>query len=776
MINRPYIQYFLALMLVAMSSAGYGQEKLAAVIFSDTTLAKGTYIVEDNVLVGKDAVLRFSPGSKLIIREGRILKVEGGLEFMGAEKGFAEITSESPNKRGKGLLIASVASKSILLKRVKFSHLVMPLEFEADWHRPNVTIEGCEFIENEGYMPGIFVRIPDDIETTASCNFTFIKNSFVDNIGGIYFEDIGAYNLNIVVKNNFIYGNRAYGAGLEGLLTSPFFVRYGGVQPPKNFEMSHNALIGNYIKDHEYDTTLQQVNMGAGGDASSIKIPNNYWGKGSDDQKARRMDHFSNNSDAPILYLKPELQRMPEGMPAIVESLEINSKKVVPNDPDFVVKPQENMQMTLAFSGPVDVSGSKPSVYYEAFDTTSEKVVKGELKSVTTWEGDKKVRVSVSDAILGQYKYIFFTFKGFKNRDNFSVPSYVLGENGHKRHMAKNFSEGLSNINRKKNPGTAGFGEEENPFDMAKIDSILNELNKIKSEQDVMKEKLTDQEVEVAYMKQFRGSFQYGLFIGQSIYFGDLTGNDFIDPQDASFAFGGDLGYNLSNRWSIGGSFLYGHLKGQEADNVYRSTAFPDRGFQFDSPLYEISFNAEYNLSQIGVLSERARFTPAISFGVGAFMFDPYVMYEHPSWSAPKRISLRDYHVAGLDEPIPGYSWCVPFGFHLKTIVKRRFMLDLFVSWRYTFTDMLDNVGAPSYYVDEQFFIDKFQGADPIEGVSKAEIAFDLHDSNTPERYYQLNPDEPVVRGGFNNNDWYMIWGIKFSHIALKKKTVQKGI
>lgn len=776
--NVPNIKGLLLSMLLLSSFLGYGQKKLPAVVFSDTTLASGTYVVEDNVLVGADAILRFSPGSKLVIKEGRILKVEGGIVFEGTERRFGEVTSESAESMGKGILVSGVSKKPIKFYRTRFKSLSMPLEFEADWHRTEVTIESCEFIENVGYMPGVFVRSPNDIETTDKCNFNFEKNSYIDNVGGIYFEDIGAYNLNTTVQGNFIYGNKAFGAGPEGLLTSPLFIRYDGQTDPSNFEMTGNAFLNNHIKDHEFDTTLQEVNIGAGGDASTIKIPQNYWGKGSDDQKARRMDHFSNNSYAPILYLKPELHKMPEDMPSIVQQLEINGEKIGPDNPDYVVEPTESMQMTLDFSGPVNIGKSKPEVYYEAFDTTKEEVVKGKLSSATTWEGEKRVRVSVSDIVLTKYKYLFLIFKGFKDKDNFSVPSYALGENGHKRFVAKNFSDGLMNVNNPKQPGTDGYGDEENPFDLEQIDSLLKELNKIKSEQEVLKEKLEQQEVEVSYLKQFRGSYQYGITIGESIYFGDLTGNDFFDWQDASLAIGLDLSYNISNRWSVGGSFLYGKLQGKEADNVFRSTAYPERGFEFQSPLYEICFTGEYNLSEIGIVNDKARFTPAISFGVGAFMFDPYVMYQHDSWDAPARISLRDYHVAGLRTEdgapyeIPTYSWTVPFGFHLKTILKRRYMLNMFVSWRYTFTDMIDNVGTPSYYVEQSYFDEVFSGSPEINGVPKSEIAFDLHDSKTPEDYYAPG----VVRGGFNNNDWYMVVGVKFSYIGLKKKMVQKGI
>jgi len=429
------------------------------------------------------------------------------------------------------------------------------------------------------------------------------------------------------------------------------------------------------------------------------------------------------------------------------------------------------MQMSLAFSGDVDVAGSNPTVFYEAFDQENDEIVKGEIKPVAKWDGKRKVSLMISEAVLAKYKHLYLSFKGFRNGDKFSVPGYTLGENGFKCYLAKNHKNGLLEFVGERHPGDR-FGNEDNPFDLAKIDSLLKKINDLESEQGQMKADLEKQNIEVVYMKQFRGSFQYGVFLGQSIYFGDLTGNDFIDPQDANTSIGVSLGYNFTNRFSISGDFIYGHLEGREADNVYRSTAYPDRGFHFESPLYEISFKGQYNLNRIGVLNEKGRFTPAISFGLGAFMFNPYVMYQHETWDKPYRISLRDYRVSGADTKTPTYTWCLPVGFHLKTILKQRFMVDMFISWRWTATDLLDDVGNPGVYRDAAWYDSQFGGS-TFEGVRRSEIALDLHDSQTPGKYYEsfIGHD----RGGFNNNDWYTIWGVKVSYIALKKKATQKG-
>jgi len=145
---------------------------------------------------------------------------------------------------------------------------------------------------------------------------------------------------------------------------------------------------------------------------------------------------------------------------------------------------------------------------------------------------------------------------------------------------------------------------------------------------------------------------------------------------------------------------------------------------------------------------------------LAAFRFDPKVNYQFTP-TLTKAVSLYDLHTAGLDanSNYSRISYAIPFGFHLKSVIKRKYLLDFSVSWRYTFSDFIDDMGQPGVYRDKAYF-DNLFGDEMLYGMKKADVALDIHNSNTPEVYY--NPGS--FRGG-SNTDWYFITGVSFTYI-----------
>ena len=766
-----YLFLFLGLISGMMASA---QLKMPVVVNADTTLAKGTYLLSKNLLISKGASLRFAPGSHLVLAPGTVIRIEGGFHMQGDSEGFASISSQGAEK-GTGLVVSGVSDKNISFEKVRFQNLTTPLEFDQEWHRSKVSIKSCEFKDNVSYLQCIFVRVPGSIEVDRLCQLEFIGNSYIDNTGGIYFESIDEPNFKIIVKGNLVYGNRAYGAGMEGMLTSPFFMRSDIDGSTSNLILTGNAFFNNLIRDSEFDTINREVNFGVAGSASSIKIPGNYFGPGTVAENSDKFDHFSNNKEAPFIDISPKLGVMPPNMVPMVKSIEYNTNDIT-NQENLAIEPTPEIELRVTFSDGIDIAGSSPQVNYISFDEETYKEINGTLETNTEWIDERTVVFKSNDNILTKVKRIFFSFKGFRSKRQFSVPTHTVGENGFYRYVAENFDGGLQNFASKRKKGPkSGQGDE--PVDMELIDSLMRAydsmfrmMGSINAENSDKIEDLEQQEqLELVRSLQYKGSYEFGGYIGQSTYFGDLTGGNFLDIKDANLCMGLEIKYNFNQRFSLAGSFTYGGLKGQESDNNVRTSPYTDRGFSFKSKLYELSFQGHYNLNRIGI-SGQGRFTPALSLGIGAFHFNPYADNPLDNSTTPDYISLYNYNTAGLNSPYARYAYCIPFGIHLKTIVKKKTLVDFFVMWRFTGTDMIDDVGTPSVYRDEADF-KSFAPTGDYNGFSKADIAFAIHQSKNPEKYHRVG--DP--RGGHGINDWYVVWGVSLSYINLKEIKYKKN-
>lgn len=759
----------------------FGQNKMPVVVLNDTTLAKGTYVAENNILVGNKATLRFAPGSHLLLGPGVVIRIEGGLQMEGSELAFSSISSQNPENPGLGLVISEISNQQILLKKVRLHNLEIPIEFEQDWHRPYVRILGSEFKENKSFTPGVFVRVPENIEIAKNCNFQFIGNSYIDNIGGIYFEDVDQLNFKIEVRDNFIFGNRAYGAGFEGMLTSPFFFRCDNNDKLQNFVLENNVFENNFILDSEYDTVIHEVNLGVAGGASKVNISKNYFGGVGLDSKTKNLDHFSNNNDAPFLQIAPDTKQIPDGMPPFVGNVELNGANIS-NKPNFLFEPTGSVELKLTFKDDVDIANSEPKISYTGFHKDEEKEVAGELETTVQWIDKRTAIFKSSDIILGKLKAVFFSFSGLVASSQFSVPSYRMGENGYHSFIAKNYGGSVANLarfNASQNSaksdaiGSATMDPSILEEILARQDSLERLLEKFKIGESKTYEDIIDEaERQIVFAKYYRGSFEFGPYIGSSIYFGDFTGNDIFDPGDAQLSLGLVGKYNFTERLTLSSNFIWGQLRGDETDN-FRGTSYPDRGFNFESSFAEVSFSMEYNLNKLG-FGDQGRFTPALSLGIGSFYFEPNaysaLLLEKGYGANIAKVSLYDYHTAGLEPQYSRTNVCIPFGIHIKSVIKEKLLLDFSFTWRYTFTDFIDDFGQPGEYRDLAYFEKYFPDNElvPNTDVRKADVAFDLHNSLTPEKYHKNGS----FRGGVNN-DWYIITGVTITYIQPKVKRVQ---
>lgn len=111
--------------------------------------------------------------------------------------------------------------------------------------------------------------------------------------------------------------------------------------------------------------------------------------------------------------------------------------------------------------------------------------------------------------------------------------------------------------------------------------------------------------------------FDFGLAMGMSGYWGDLSSNMFADPGLAASAM---FHYRFDARWLLRGSFLGTQLNGtnKTADNIV-----PAGILEFSGGFYALDARAEFNFLNFGIgetYKQLSRCTPYLGLGLGASM------------------------------------------------------------------------------------------------------------------------------------------------------------
>ena len=158
-----------------------------------------------------------------------------------------------------------------------------------------------------------------------------------------------------------------------------------------------------------------------------------------------------------------------------------------------------------------------------------------------------------------------------------------------------------------------------------------------------------------------------GLFAGMSYYMGDINPKRYF--YSPSPAFGGIYRYNINKRYALRFNAYYATIKGSDFD--FPKNYHPDRpSVSFSTSLLDLGSNIEFN-------------------------FLPYI-------PTVNRLDYSTYITAGL-----GYSlilgstvnakntFTIPFGAGIKINISDRLSSGAELTFRKTFTDVLDGIGGP---------------------------------------------------------------------------------
>lgn len=226
-----------------------------------------------------------------------------------------------------------------------------------------------------------------------------------------------------------------------------------------------------------------------------------------------------------------------------------------------------------------------------------------------------------------------------------------------------------------------------------------------------------------AYSQSYLTRMEIGFNFGASQYFGDL--NDNYGFKTIAPAGGIYMRRHMNNYISLK---LMGNFTHLGYDDKYNSDPYEKiRNLNFQSDVYEMSFQAEFNFFKFITGDRYYRVTPYLTGGVGVFYFDPKTTYQGKKYSL-KEEGTEGQYVGFAGRKYQNMSPCFPIGLGVKAWLLRGVNVTFEIADRLSTTDYLDDVS--STYVGTNRF-------------PNGSIAAALQD-----RSVEVTPNTPLGRSG----------------------------
>jgi hypothetical protein len=281
-------------------------------------------------------------------------------------------------------------------------------------------------------------------------------------------------------------------------------------------------------------------------------------------------------------------------------------------------------------------------------------------------------------------------------------------------------------------------------------------------------------------------------------YYGDLSPLPSKFSTDISFtkpAFGISFFHRFGPRYTLVGQFMYGTLKGSDAESAKKSSDesvnFRQvRNLSFRNHIKELSVTAYLDLFENeGTYISRVKWTPYAYMGIAALLQNPQAQAPQtyldgsPNPKAGQWVDLQPLGTEGqqsststlqptdVNYGIKSYSLfqiAIPFGAGARFRLNE--VLDLWadVGFRYTFTDYLDDVSKN--VVDVTRFTDPLAQAMsyrsnevPNPGLPTVPVTINGQTVQIVNGYGNEYPTNN--RGNKKNNDVYMVTSLKITYI-----------
>jgi Domain of unknown function (DUF6089) len=180
-----------------------------------------------------------------------------------------------------------------------------------------------------------------------------------------------------------------------------------------------------------------------------------------------------------------------------------------------------------------------------------------------------------------------------------------------------------------------------------------------------------------------RHEAEIGVSFGAAHYFGDMNRFRINRPKPAAgLFFRKQFGSYVALRASVHGARL-GYA------DKYNSSPFErQRNLSFNTDVAEFALQGDFNFFKFLPGSLDYRFTPYVTFGVGAFSYDPIAFI--PGDEDPHDLNRR--MLEGQAKPYAQNAICFPIGMGVKYNFYRNLNIGFEVVYRFTTTDYIDDV------------------------------------------------------------------------------------
>jgi hypothetical protein len=193
---------------------------------------------------------------------------------------------------------------------------------------------------------------------------------------------------------------------------------------------------------------------------------------------------------------------------------------------------------------------------------------------------------------------------------------------------------------------------------------------------------------------------ELGFGVGAAHYFGDLNTRANINrPKFAATAF---FRKNFGNYIALRLSGSYARVGYSDVYNK-RNEYMRRRNLSFNSNIWELALQGDFNFYKFLPYNEETRFTPYVTLGVGLFTYDPF------AYLGGQKYYLRTLGTEGQGsqlypdrKPYGTMAFSIPFGVGMKYNLNDRMNIGFEIVHRFTSTDYLDDVSKT--YVEPAVF------------------------------------------------------------------------
>ena len=244
---------------------------------------------------------------------------------------------------------------------------------------------------------------------------------------------------------------------------------------------------------------------------------------------------------------------------------------------------------------------------------------------------------------------------------------------------------------------------------------------------------------------------EVGLSSGFAQYFGDLQSQ--FDSRENHVVFGVLARYNRSRRLSFKAQFSQMTLSGKDTNQKSFDTFEFNRNLSFQSKLYELAIQAEFNLTKFDIRDGKTT-APYLFAGLAAYFNNPKAELDG-RWHDLQPLGTEGQTLESGSGKYSKINVGFPLGVGLKFSLSERINLGFEFGVRLTLSDYLDDVSGQ--YPDLALL--------EIKNPIARQLSF-----RTPELFPQ-QAGNPVgkPRGDPNNKDGYFIGGITLTFNLAEK-------